>query len=201
MQHLIIQREILIDAPLIHVWQLVATEEGLRQWWGNTIFLESKEGGRCEEWRSDHQRSRHWQGVVTTYAPPHQLMLTLRAQEGQQDEPELTTIAIMLEATPTGEQTRVHVTQRAFGTVAASGKPLPAAEAAYPNPVPDAPLAQLQRPAPGAYPLPDAVHIPAIGRIEPADTLFTRQKELLTLTWQRRLTSLVAYATTLTDNR
>ena len=67
---IIFQHETLINAPLSHVWQLVATEEGLRQWWGNAISLEAKEGGRCEEWRKQGQSVSHWQGVVTLYAPP-----------------------------------------------------------------------------------------------------------------------------------
>src|SRR5215203_4571560 len=112
MQQVIVQREVVIDAPLAHVWQLVATEEGLRQWWGNTIFLEAKEGGRCEEWRNearpgDLASPTRWQGVVTTYAPPYQLMLTMRAQDAPIEVPELTTIAISLEAKNNGEQTRV----------------------------------------------------------------------------------------------
>jgi hypothetical protein len=42
----IVRRELLIDAPLDHVWQLVATEDGLRQGWGNLIALEAQEGGQ-----------------------------------------------------------------------------------------------------------------------------------------------------------
>src|SRR5688572_15243261 len=89
----ILRRELLIDASLDHVWQLIATEKGLRQWWGNPIALEAQEGGRCQEWRTQGERTTHWQGIVTLYAPPHQLMLTLQAQTPQQSEPELTTIA------------------------------------------------------------------------------------------------------------
>ena len=116
-QNFIVQREVLINAPLDHVWPLVATEAGLRQWWGNRIVLEPREGGRCEEWRSDRERALHWQGVVTIYTPPHHLMMTMRAQGRPQDTLELATISIALEAR--GEQTRVHVTHRAFGSAAA----------------------------------------------------------------------------------
>lgn len=177
MTHVIFQREILINAPATHVWQLVATENGLRQWWGNTIYLEAKEGGRCEEWRPARNKTAHWQGVVTQYTPPHQLMLTLAAQEPQADGPELTTISIALEAK--GDQTRVHVTQRAFASTPAIS-PRPS------TPQPDKqglPMAQLHRPAPGSIPTP-ATHLPTTGHATASDAL--------TQTWQRRLTSLAA---------
>lgn len=192
MQQIVVQREVLIDASLAHVWQLVATEEGLRQWWGNTIFLEAKEGGRCEEWRNDRQQPTRWQGVVTTYAPPHQLMLTMRAQEAQQEMPELTTIAITLEARNNGTQTRVHVTQRAFGAMAAVGTVIEVDKEAQSKKPIEVPLAQLQRPAPGAYPLPQAASLPAVGSIYPSYTLLTQQQsEAIDFTWQQRLNTLI----------
>jgi len=128
-QQLLFQREILIDAPLSDVWQLVGTEEGLRQWWGNTIYIEAKEGGRCEEWRPRQGVSTHWRGVVTLYAPPRELMLTLRAQDEQVQGPEFTTIAIALAAR--GDKTLVQVSQRAFGTAQAVATP--DAKEAQPN--------------------------------------------------------------------
>lgn len=195
MQQVTYQRDVLIDAPLAHVWQLVATEEGLRQWWGNTIFLEAKEGGRCEEWRNGPNGAAHWQGAVTLYSPPHQLMMTLRAQEPQADGPEITTISIALEAN--GEQTRVHVTQRAFSPTPAIGaeeQPLPDKQPAKPQGVP---LAQLTRPAPGSLPMPSMTPMPATGAVKPTHNLLTRQlSDVLISTWQRRLASLVAISAT-----
>lgn len=177
------QREILIDAPPTLVWQLVATESGLRQWWGNPIHLEAKEGGRCEEWRPARNQTTHWQGVVTQYSPPYQLLITLRAQEPQADGQELTTISIALEAK--GEQTRVHVTQRAFGAAPAISPHEP--RQTTPLPVTQgSPMAQLNRPAPGALPMPTPQQ-PAPGHAVPSDAL--------TQTWQRRLTSLAAALT------
>jgi uncharacterized protein YndB with AHSA1/START domain len=188
MTQVLFQREVLINAPLTHVWQLVATESGLRQWWGNPISVEAREGGRCEEWRQEADRPAHWQGVVTLYAPPRQIMLTLRAQEPQSDWPELITISIALEAK--GEQTHVHVTQRAFGA------PSLISTDAQREPVdihtkPLSPRAQLDRVPPGSRPMP-AQMLPA-GRVEPAHLLITReQSDELALSWQRRLTSLTA---------
>jgi uncharacterized protein YndB with AHSA1/START domain len=193
-QQIIFQREVLIDAPLTHVWQLVATEEGLRQWWGNTIFFEAKEGGRCEEWRLGRERTSHWQGVVTVYAPPSQLMLTLRVQEPEEDAPELTTISIALEAI--GEQTNVHVTHRAFGPTAAVGTEEERERVKQPIKPQEVPMAQLDRPAPGTLPQPSVAPPPMTGRIEPAYFLLSKQQsDALTLTWQRRLTSLAAAVT------
>ena len=178
MTRVIFQREILINAPATHVWQLVATENGLRQWWGNTIYLEAKEGGRCEEWRPERDKTAHWQGVVTQYTPPHQLMLTLRAQEQQADGPELTTISIALEAK--GDQTRVHVTQRAFASA-----PAISPRASTPQPDPQGvPMSQLHQPAPGTIPMPAPLPQPTMGHAAPSDAL--------TQTWQRRLSSLAA---------
>jgi uncharacterized protein YndB with AHSA1/START domain len=177
-QPIIVQREVFINAPIAHVWQLVATEEGLRQWWGNTIFLEAKEGGRCEEWRPGRQHPARWQGVVTLYAPPHQLMLTLRAQEPHPEGPQLTTIAIALEAK--GDQTRVHVTQRAFGSTTTAVSPTPQQAETRPGTRQSVPLAQLLRPVPGTLPV-----VTIDSRTQP-------QTEPLAAIWQSRLTSLVA---------
>jgi len=191
-QQLLFQRDLLIDAPLTHVWQLVATEDGLRQWWGNTIYLEAREGGRCEEWRPGRGRaSSHWQGVVTLYAPPHQLMLTLRAQEQSDDELDFTTIAIALAAE--GDKTRVQVTQRGFGPTHAVATPDQQQE--QPEWRHGVPLAQLTQPAPGAFPMPNQPPAPAGGRIDPSHLVVTRsQLDALTQIWQMRLTSLTAAA-------
>jgi uncharacterized protein YndB with AHSA1/START domain len=193
MTQVLFQREVLIDAPLTHVWQLVATESGLRQWWGNPISVEAKEGGRCEEWRTEPDRPSHWQGVVTIYAPPCQLMLTLRAQEPQSNWPELTTISIVLEAK--GEQTQVHITQRAFGDRPLIGTGLidtdDPRERVKPHTEPLTPLAQLDRVPPGSLPMP--AQLLATGRVKPATLLISRgQSDGLALSWQRRLASLTA---------
>lgn len=190
-QQIVFQREIVIDAPLDHVWQLVATEDGLRQWWGNKIAFEAQEGGRCEEWRVKQGQIEHWQGVVTLYAPPHQLMLTLRAQEPRADLPELTTITISLEAS--GAQTRVHIAQRAIAASPAIGTPLPRATERQPASPYGPPLAQLDRPVPGTLPTPTP-HA-TVGRIEPVQNLLSRQDaEAVTATWQQRIDALVKHA-------
>lgn len=195
MTQVIFQRELLIDAPRPHVWQLVATEDGLRQWWGNPISIETKEGGRCEEWRQAGDRPSYWRGVVTHYAPPHQLMLTLRAQEAQSDWPELTTISIELEAK--GEQTRVQVTQRAFGAKSLIGTGDLHELVEQPT-KPRSPLAQLDRVPPGSLPMPAQI-LPA-GRVEPLAFLISRdQADELGLVWQRRIAMLAA-ATLLTQD-
>lgn len=194
MQQILYQREVLIDAPLTHVWQLVATEEGLRQWWGNTIHLEAKEGGRCEEWRPSRAGMSHWQGVVTLYAPPHELMMTLRAQEPQAETPEFTTISISLEAK--GEQTRVYVTQRAFGMTTTTEVEQPQVPVPVPGKRQTTPLAQLQRPAPGALPIPAPLPVPATGRGLPNRSLTPQATDAVILTWQGRIERLLASAAT-----
>lgn len=152
-QQITYRQDILVNAPPDHVWQLVATEDGLRQWWGNTIHLEAKEGGRCEEWRVTNQRMVHWQGVVTLYAPPNELLMTLRAQDKHATAPELTTISISLKGE--GTQTRVHVTQRAFGpapTITTSPLPDTVAPTAYPS----MPMSQLNQ----QHPNQPGIHVP-----------------------------------------
>ena len=194
-QNFIVQREVLINAPLDHVWPLVATEAGLRQWWGNRIVLEPREGGRCEEWRSDRERALHWQGVVTIYTPPHHLMMTMRAQGRPQDTLELATISIALEAR--GEQTRVHVTHRAFGSAAAidEGQRDIAKFPQYPHEMPkEMPVAQLAYPIPGALPSQSSVH--TLRHIAPASAFNRQPTDALIVMWQQRLTALVTSAKT-----
>jgi uncharacterized protein YndB with AHSA1/START domain len=167
---MVIQREALIRAPLERVWQLVATEEGLRQWWGNRITFEAKEGGGCEEWRSEGNQIIHWRGVVTLYAPPHQLVMTLRAQGQEGDGSQLTIIAIAL--AQEGAETRVQVTQRGFVPTLAPTLP----ETATPPTKYHMPLAQLgQR---GESP---TVSLPRQSML-PSD---------LTARWQQRLATLL----------
>jgi uncharacterized protein YndB with AHSA1/START domain len=167
----------------------VGTEEGLRQWWGNPISLEAKEGGRCEEWRLHRGISTYWRGVVTLYAPPHELMLTLRAQEGQEEGPEFTTITIAL--TAHGDKTRVHVTQRSFGRTQATTTQDQKETPTLPEWRQGIPLARLQRPAPGSQPAIPATPVP--DRIDPSHPFMAQpQLDVLTQTWQIRLTALAA---------
>jgi uncharacterized protein YndB with AHSA1/START domain len=91
-----IRREIEIDAPVERVWPLVATEEGLRQWWGGQIALEPKEGGRCEEWSRGPDGERRQHGVVTVYDPPRRLALTFQPEDDG-EWPLLSTITIQVE--------------------------------------------------------------------------------------------------------
>lgn len=189
-QHVTYRQDILVNAPLNHVWQLVATEDGLRQWWGNTIHLEAKEGGRCEEWRATNQQMVHWQGVVTLYAPPHELLITLRAQDKPTTAPELTTISISLKEE--GVQTRVHVTQRAFGlTPAITTSPLP--DAVSPATYPSMPMSQLIQPPPNQ----------PVSSVQPVmplqSTLAYPQDHEATKQWQQRIHQLAQLLTSSTD--
>ena len=190
MNQIIFQREITIDAPLAHVWQLVATEAGLRQWWGNPISLEAAEGGRCEEWRLDRAKLVYWQGKVTMYAPPHQITLTLQAQEPEQGWPSLTTINIALEAK--GEGTSVHVTHRALATEAVTTPALVQQAITQETSPQQSPTAQLGNNGPARTPSYDVM--------QPTHKLLTpqsppQQPDLLAQCWHVRLTSLAALST------
>lgn len=199
MTQTIFRRELLIDAPLSHVWDLVATENGLRQWWGNAIALEEKEGGRCEEWRTSYQTETptakqsvsHWQGIVTIYAPPHQLVLTLKADVAKAGEPEFTTIAIALQAK--GASTYVQVTQRAFEGAAARAVQEPRRPLVVPNPPRVTPMAQLDRLPPGTLPQSGQLPAPTSGQIDPSHLLVSPDHgEQLEFAWQQRLAALAA---------
>lgn len=198
MMQILYQREILIDAPLAHVWPLVATEDGLRQWWGNGISLEPREGGRCEEWRPHGEKLLHWQGIVTHYTPPHQLTLTLRSQEPGNHWPELTTISIALEAK--GEQTLVDVTQRAFGAMPQVDTRMPDAtelgEPIQPRMSPLASIAQLERIHSGS--LPRSIPMPLAPSAIIPELITREQSHTLTLWWQKRFASLAATASAIT---
>lgn len=194
-EQLIFTRELTIRAPIDHVWQLVATEAGLRQWWGNTIHLDAKEGGSCEEWRTDVGGTMHWQGTVTHYAPPHQIAMTLRCQTESHERsahnsaliPALTTITITLEAS--GNHTHVHVIQRAFGAASAIGTDRDAVtEPANSYRVP---LAQLDQPAPGV--IPSVTTVIRSGNIDPVALVTSHaQSEALRQLWEQRVATLIA---------
>jgi uncharacterized protein YndB with AHSA1/START domain len=191
MNQMIFQSEIVIDAPLSRVWQLVATEKGLRQWWGNTIHLEAKEGGRCEEWRAQGDRISHWRGAVTLYAPPSQLTFSLRAEDALPEEPQMATIHITLQAE--GSQTRVQVTHHAFAAASTIEPERPRTMPTLPRSPQGIPMAQLDRPAPGSVPMPHSLL--DTGSIAPSRRLVPQpESDALTAMWEARITSLAACA-------
>ncbi len=76
-----IRKEVTIAAPPERVWPLVSTAEGLRRWWGATIDLEAKAGGRCEERGLLNGRPYTLHGIVSTWEPPKHLVLSMQRVE------------------------------------------------------------------------------------------------------------------------
>lgn len=116
----ILQREIEINAPIDAVWPLVSTSGGLSQWWGNEITLEPQVGGRCTERVQVHGTEIVYHGVVSIYAPPHELTLTfLPAQNSPVDIPDVwsapSCVVITLEEIAVG--TRVAIVHQVFSAV------------------------------------------------------------------------------------
>ncbi len=106
-----IRKEVTIAASPERVWPLISTAEGLRRWWGATIDLEAKAGGRCEERGVLHGRPYALRGVVSTWEPPRHLVLSMQRVEGEGLAPIDSTIAIELRPIgPDGSATRVIVT-------------------------------------------------------------------------------------------
>ena len=135
----IIRREIEVDAPVAQVWPYLATEHGLRQWWGNEIRLEPKPGGRCAERAVIGGKEVTQEGVVTVYDPPRQLTLTfapaadaLPFAPGGEPWPALQRISITLEED--GDRTRLAVVHQVLSAVSALTPRLPAARAAAHGP-------------------------------------------------------------------
>lgn len=115
-----IAQEIEIDAPAAHVWRFIGTAEGLRQWWGTNIYLEARQGGRCEERGVIEGIPYHLSGEVTVYDPPSRLRLTMhngKTKSGDAYHPPLyTTITLTLREQ--AGRTRVSVEHRRFVPVA-----------------------------------------------------------------------------------
>lgn len=120
-----IHREIEIDAPATQVWTYVGTEPGLRQWWGQEIWLEAKEGGRCEEKGTLDGVPFHRIGKVTIYDPPRQLTLAFQ-ETAAEAWPSYITVSLTL-AEANG-RTIVTVVQQAHDIGQSAAHALPAAE-------------------------------------------------------------------------
>jgi uncharacterized protein YndB with AHSA1/START domain len=170
-----IQREIEIDAPVERVWSLVATEAGLRQWWGGQIALEPKEGGRCEEWSRGPDGERHQRGVVTVYDPPRQLALTFQPEDDG-EWPLLSTITIQVEER--AGRSKVRVIHEAHSLVPV--------EAVIPG---RAPAAQAVRSPQMSLARATDVAAPRIGAAAPEVTENRLQRQ-----WANRLAALQAFA-------
>ena len=110
-----IQKVIDIEASAASLWHYVATEAGLRQWWGMDIALEERLGGRCEERSVIQGRVCYFCGEVTAYEPPHHVALRLRNEEEQAGWPAWVTISLTLQEAQ--GRTRVALLHQAFAWV------------------------------------------------------------------------------------
>jgi len=110
-----IQKVIDIEASAASLWPYVATEAGLRQWWGMDIALEEKLGGRCEERSVVQGRVCHFRGKVTAYEPPRHVALRLRNDEEQIGWPAWVTIPLTLQEEQ--GRTRVALVHQAYAWV------------------------------------------------------------------------------------
>lgn len=154
MSDTLIRREVEMDAPVDQVWPYLATEAGLRQWWGNEISLEPKPGGRCAERTIIGGREVTQEGVVTVYDPPRQLTLTFTPNG--EAWPALARISITLEAD--GERTRLAVVHHLLSGDTAEIPRLPAVSTAAHGPQMRLPRGEAAR-----SPLPPALTWPQAG--------------------------------------
>ena len=112
MMPLRICKEITINAAASHVWPWIGSEAGLRQWWGMEVWLEAKPGGRCAERGVRNGRPYQLDGIVTTYDPPHQLVMLLNSQPDDSGEVAFMRVDITLEENAAGTLVRaVHEVQ------------------------------------------------------------------------------------------
>ncbi|MFN8489089.1 MAG: SRPBCC domain-containing protein [Caldilineaceae bacterium] len=129
-----IRKTIEIKAPLERVWRYVGTEEGLRQWWGVNLSLETKQGGRCAERSLFNGKPLYLTGEVTVYDPPRQLSLLLRRADESETWPAFTLISLQLkEADGHTVVTLEHQALGALSMEATIGWPRPEIETPTPE--------------------------------------------------------------------
>lgn len=63
-----IERELFLPAPLIHVWDAIATADGLSHWFSNHVTMDLKVGGAIKFVWNDHGTSN---GRIERLDPPH----------------------------------------------------------------------------------------------------------------------------------
>lgn len=170
-----IYKEVIIAAPPERVWPLISTTEGLRRWWGASIELEAKAGGRCEERGAVDGRPYMLRGVVSTWEPPRRIVLSLQHVAGAA-MPIDSTIAIELRQVDAG--TRVLVTHHLHEPAFVSGVVVSAEQP--PGKPPVSPQMDLSR-ASASYTATGAI---AANRAAPWLQAWTYQ-------WQRRVQRLV----------
>jgi uncharacterized protein YndB with AHSA1/START domain len=111
-------KEITIQAPAAHIWPLVGTEAGLRQWWQMDVTLEAKPGGHFVERGVVNGAPYHLEGTVAVYDPPRQLVLLLAGVPLDESWPTAMNITITLEDRK--DATVVRVVHQLYGTAPAT---------------------------------------------------------------------------------
>ena len=103
-----VTRETVLPIDSEEAWELVATEEGLRQWLAPDVELEADEGG---ELRVELEDGSCRVGVVERVEPPRELVFRWRADEPAAVDSEVTIMLV-----PAVAGTRVVVVERLGAT-------------------------------------------------------------------------------------
>jgi uncharacterized protein YndB with AHSA1/START domain len=107
-----VEQDEYIEAVPERVWQVMASEDGIKQWLGPSVY-EAREGAAVRFDVNHEGRQYVMSGEVTRCDPPRELAFTWREQEvGQTGWPVPTLVTLTL--TPEGSGTRVRLVHSGF---------------------------------------------------------------------------------------
>ena len=110
-----VERHIEINASVPEVWQLISTQEGMRQWFGSDIQIDMRVGGRYR--LMNPEQNQVISGEVLELISPSVLKLSWFEEDSDWVNP--TQVTFRLEETSGG--TRVHVTHAGFDSIGKQG--------------------------------------------------------------------------------
>ncbi len=68
-----VRQQITIDASARQVWNVLATEEGVRSWWSQTARLEAREGGRIVLGFGEGEEATEARGLFHALKPTREI--------------------------------------------------------------------------------------------------------------------------------
>ncbi len=108
-----VEREILIDAPIEVVWEVITDSAHVSGWFGETAEIDLRPGGRIiHAWKEDRGLTEE-RGIFERIEPPHYFSYRwIRGAEAEAREYNSTLVEFTL--TADGEGTRLRVVETGF---------------------------------------------------------------------------------------
>lgn len=103
-----IEHELLVAAPVAHVFDAFATSAGLDTWWTETSSADPRPGGR---YTLGFGPGYAWTGIVRTWDPPHAIEWEMTETDPM---PDWTGTRVGVSLTPEGEATRLQFWHRGW---------------------------------------------------------------------------------------